>query len=143
MSPWFEQFIGKPWARVPQPPKSFNCGELVRFIYKGRFNVDTPIIYADAGVLRECCENFTDKERYGLYPVDTPRPFDLAFIARCQRHDHVGLAIQSAEGLGILHCAQGIGVTIQSPAELLGCGNRHIDWFRHKDVTEEMALCPA
>ena len=32
----------------PESPHSFTCGELIRYIYKDRLGIDTPLIYTDA-----------------------------------------------------------------------------------------------
>jgi hypothetical protein len=40
---WFEEYIGKPWQPVPDPPRSFTCGHLGRWIYQERLGIDTPL----------------------------------------------------------------------------------------------------
>ena len=129
---WFEEYLGRPWARVPEPPQSYTCGELCRAVLRERLGIETPLIHADAGILRECIENIGQPEAYGLVPVEEPREFDLAFLIRGRMRDHVGIAVDTAEGLMILHCQQGSGVILQSPAEMLGTGWRRIEWFRHE-----------
>jgi hypothetical protein len=89
-------------------------------------------------------DNLNCPEMYSLAPVeDQIRPFDFAFLARVFRRDHLGIAVKTVEGILILHCQQGVGVVLDSPADLLGSGVRRIDWFRHKAITEEMSLCRA
>ena len=142
--PWWEEYLGKPWAAVPRPPKSFTCGELARYILKARLGVDTVPVYADPGVLRLCVENLSRLDLYGLVPAQgNPRPYDCAFLIRVKRRDHMGIAVQTTEGLMILHCQQGAGVALDSSAELLATGYRRIEWYRHKAVSEETALCRA
>jgi hypothetical protein len=143
-APWWQEYIGRPWAAVPDPPRTFTCGELGRWILKERLGVDTVPVYADPNVLRQCVSNLDHPEMYSLYPVpDAPRPFDFAFLIRVKYRDHLGIAVKTGEGLRILHCQQGIGVTLDSSAELLSLGYRRIDWFRHRAVSEETALCNA
>ena len=142
---WFEQYIGKPWSRLPEPPHSFTCGELVRHIYKDRLNVETPIIYADPARLAQCIRNLEEPEAYGFHAFSCPvRPFDIAYLLRRVKRDHVGLVVRTGEGLMILHCLQGVGVVLETEAEIMGStGARRIEWRRHQDVSEELALCKA
>jgi hypothetical protein len=141
---WWEEYLGKPWAAVPDPPRSFTCGELARHILRERLGVETVPIYADPAVLRQCVDNLDHPELYGLEPASgAPRPYDFALMAKVERRDHLGIAVQTSEGLMILHCQRWNGVILDSPAELRSSGFRRIEWFRHKDVSEEMALCRA
>ena len=144
MKPWWEEYIGKPWAAAPAPPRSFNCGELGRYVLRERLGLDTAPVYADAGILRHCVDNLAHPELYALLPATGElQPYDFAFCVRVKRRDHMGVAVLTSEGLKILHCQQGVGVTLDSPAELLAVGYRAIEWFRHKAVNKEMALCRA
>jgi hypothetical protein len=141
---WWEEYLGKPWASVPKPPQSFTCGDLARYILKDRLGVDTVPVYADPAILRQCVDNLDRPELYNLEPATAPlRPFDLAFMTRVRRHNHLGIAVQTTEGLMILHCQRGSGVVLDSSVELLSIGYRRISWFRHREVSEEMAVCRA
>jgi hypothetical protein len=142
---WYEEYIGKLWEAIPNPPHSFTCGELVRYIYKTRLGIDTPLIYADPSRLDQCIVNLEQPEAYGLHPFEgVPRPFDIVYAMRFVKRDHMGMAVMTTEGLMILHCQQGIGVVLESAAEIIGTtGARFLEWRRHKDVSEELALCKA
>jgi hypothetical protein len=140
---WYEALLGKPWQAVPDPPNSFTCGHLGRWILHERLGLDTPSIWADPGTLRDCVRNLNDLALYDLFPVSgLIRPFDIAALSRNRRNvDHMGIAVQTQEGLKILHCQQGCGVVLDSEAELLGTGFRKVMWYRHKVISEEMAVC--
>ncbi|MDR2892970.1 MAG: hypothetical protein LBV80_07800 [Deltaproteobacteria bacterium] len=141
---WWESLLGRPWERVPNPPQSFTCGELVRYLMKEHLGIEMLPVYADAGVLRECVDNLNQPEMYGLEPVaadDKIQPFDIAFLARCKRFDHVGLAVPGPLGVMVMHCQQGIGVVCDTTAELNGAGFRRLEWFRHKDANERTKQC--
>ncbi len=141
---WWEEYIGRPWARVPEPPRSFTCGELVRHVMRERLGVEMLPVYADPGILRQCVDNLARPELYGLNPVSgQPRPYDFMFMSRAGRRDHVGIAVTGPLGLVVLHCRQGAGVVYDSPAQLRGQGFRVLEWFRHEQLTEEAALCRA
>lgn len=110
---WFEEYIGLPWAKIPSPPHSFTCGELVRYIMKKRLGIDMPEILANAAVLKECLRDLGDPSRYGLHPLQKgvpPREYDIAYMIKATRQDHVGIAVESPDGLLVLHCTQGQGV---------------------------------
>ena len=131
---WYEEYIGLPWARVPRPPRSFSCGELVRHIHNVRLGIDMPDILADPGNLRQCIRDLCNPERYGLRPLasgEEGREYDVVYCLRADRQDHVGIAVSTGEGLRVLHCQQGSGVTLDNPAELLGTGARRLEWYRH------------
>lgn len=135
---WWEAYLGKAWAAVPDPPKSYTCGELCRAVLREQLGIQVPVVLADPAVLRECVENLEQPELYGLYPAaGAPREFDVAFLVRNKKRDHVGIAAMTAEGLMILHCQRGVGVILESPAEMLGLGYKYIDWRRHSRLNGE------
>ena len=41
---WHEAYLNKPWAAVPRPPETFNCGELVRAVHRDLLGIDSPTI---------------------------------------------------------------------------------------------------
>jgi hypothetical protein len=145
MAAWYETYIGKPWSATPNPPESFCCGELVRFVLRERCGIDMPLLLADPNNLRACVCDLGSPIRYGLEWIDLepkenalldtgasrPREYDVAFLCRAERQDHVGIAVDTADGLLIMHCVRGSGVILDSPAELLGTGVRKIMWYRH------------
>ena len=144
MSYWFDTYIQRPWAAVPEPPKSFTCGELCRWILRERLGIETLPIYADAASLRQCIGNLAHPEMYDLTQViGRPRPYDLVFLARNTRFDHMGIAVTSRYGLRVLHCCQGAGVLLQSAGDLVNDGFRRQVWFRHQGASEELVLCRA
>lgn len=142
---WYESLIGKPWARIPEPPQSFTCGELGRYVFRERLGLETPLVYADPARLDQCIDNLECPEAYGLYPfAGQPRPYDIAYMIRRVKRDHLGIAVRTTEGLMILHCLRGVGVILESEMDILGStGARRIEWRRHKDIPEELALCRA
>lgn len=136
MNPWYEQYIGKPWKSAPSPPLTFNCGELIRHIYKHNLAIELAEIDADAANLKECIANMRPSI-FGLHPLlpdEKPKEFDCAFFARASYEDHCGMAVQTLDGLMILHCMQGLGVVLESPLEAKARGFRTISWYRHKGL---------
>lgn len=135
---WWEDFVGKPWVAIPEPPNSFNCGELVRYTFNHIHGVDSHVILGSATMQRDCVSAMQSPAMYGLRPCtpdETPQEFDVAFLQQGIFKSHVGVAIQTSEGLMVMHCIEGIGVTMDSPTEILGQGWRRLTWYRHKEYT--------
>ena len=134
MAYWFEKYIGLPWAGVPEPPKSFTCGELVRYIYRERFGFDfLPVPVPDARNLKDSLKAMSPKY-FGLEQLDEPREFAIAFFQRRIICDHCGLAVATNCGLHILHCATHAGVCLLRLADLKSTGFSAVTWWRHPEV---------
>lgn len=132
MNEWWQSYISKPWLANPDPPVSYNCGELVRYIYREHLGIDLAPIAADASDLRQCIGAMSGS-MYGLTrlePDQYPGQYDVAFMSRAKFDDHCGLAVETSDGLMILHCQQGAGVVLDTPFELMVRGFRQVRWFR-------------
>ena len=133
---WEAAYVGKPWVANPTPPLSYNCGELVRAVHKDVLGFVGERITADASSLAESVKAFK-AERFGLRPLredEGPRDFDVVFLARARYADHCGVAVETLDGLMILHCLQGGGVVLESPREALGRGFARLEWYRRVDL---------
>ena len=129
---WHEQYLGKPWAHDPNPPHSFNCGELLRHIYREHFGYDAPVILADTRDLRSCIHDVREIGRYAhFFRVDDPRDFDVAVMSRGGHADHVGLYVAG----DILHCHPKVGVSLDDAYALSIMGWRKIDYLRPEGLT--------
>lgn len=134
---WHLAYLGKPWQARPEPPNSFNCGELVRFIYLERFGIRTAAIpVANAQSSLQCARAMLP-EIFDLLPLSEntmPQEFDVCFMGRKTLMGHCGIAVETGAGLRIMHCPEAsCGVTINSELELRYSGFPMIRWFRHKD----------
>lgn len=134
---WWLDYLGKPWKANPAPPESYNCGELVRFIYKDVLGIQSACIpVANARSALQCARAMKP-EMFDLCPLDesqTPREFDVCFMGRRTLLGHCGIAVHTSDGLRILHCPEAAcGVIISSPLELKYSGFPNIRWFRHKE----------
>lgn len=119
------------------PPDSYNCGELVRSIYRDLFSIETNAIpVKDAQSSLQCARAMLP-EVFDLLPLsenELPQEFDVCFMGRKTLLGHCGIAVESNGGLYVLHCPESsCGVTIHSPLELKYSGFPFIRWFRHKD----------
>lgn len=132
MAAWHDAYIGKPWAAVPSPPGSYNCGELLRAVHKDLFGFEADAIGVDASRLDDCVRAF-DPGRFGLRHLrwgERPSEFDTVFFRRARYADHCGIAAMTADGLMVLHCLQSAGVVLESPMEALSRGFASLEWLR-------------
>ncbi len=128
---WHEAYLGKPWSGTPNPPETFSCGELLRYVYRQDSGYEClPIPVPDARNLRDCVEAM-NPAYFGLVPVkDSVRDKDAVFLSKRRLMDHCGLAVQTSEGLRILHCSQRGGVQLSTPLELRMQGWTGFSWWR-------------
>lgn len=134
MDTWYEKYIGKPWEGVPNPPHSYTCGELARAVLREQCGIEAPEIVVDAFNRRSCINAMRNPQYYGLRPLGTneqPQQYDIVYLLRSTMQDHVGITVDTVDGLMVMHCQQGCGVTMDSVAELHGIGFRHMLWHRH------------
>ncbi len=141
---WYEKYIGKPWAKAPNCIDEYNCGELVRCVFRELFGIETAPIIADAGRYSSVVKAM-QPHVYDLVPVQgrEPQELDIAFFVQGTRQNHVGVAVQTTEGLMIMHCLDHIGVKLDSPFQIIGMdGYRKLHWYIHKSQPKmENALC--
>lgn len=131
---WYDEYIGKPWRAVPDPPESYTCGELCRHILQTRCGLNVPQILVDARDHRERVSGMKDPSRYALVPLPEncpPQEYDIVYFQRGLFQRHVGIAINTVEGVKIMHCVEGSGVITDTPGELLGTGTTKLHWYRH------------
>lgn len=131
MMRWHEQYLGKPWEHNPNPPHSFNCGELLRHIYRQYMGYDAPLVLADTRDVRSCIKDVGNIGRYAdFYPVTVPQDFDIAVLSRGGPADHVGLYVNG----DILHCHPRVGVSLDSAFALSVMGWKKVQYLRVKGV---------
>ena len=131
MNNWHLKYLGKKWVAAPKPPLNYNCSELARYIYKAELNIELPMVTVDAMNIKQCVETMGDYV-HNLRPLlwnETPREYDVAFMARTKFYDHCGVGVDTSEGLMILHCQQDIGVVLESVFDLQE-RYKKISWYR-------------
>lgn len=133
---WLNDLVGRPWVRIPDPPRTFNCGELPRWVLMTKLGLDIPPIMTDPDNLREVCGALQDIAKFGDFrPVDRPADFDVVELYRGTRPDHVGLFFADAGG-GVLHCQKHVGVLYDPVFVLRSSGWRTIRYYRHASFLE-------
>lgn len=145
---WYLSYLGKPWKANPEPPNSYNCGELVRSIYRDKFGIESAAIPVTNAHSSLQCARAMQPEIFDLLPLredEAPHEFDVCFMGRKMLMGHCGVAVYlpirkfefyevPEYELYILHCPENsCGVTLQKPIEMKYSGFPNIRWFRHKD----------
>jgi hypothetical protein len=145
MSSWYLDYLGKPWASVPNPPASYNCVILCASIYKDRFGIEVGDITRDADNFRECLAGFSEAEKipdiWGLVPLsenERPREFDTVFMARSKYQDHCGIMASTPDGLLVLHCIRDAGVILDAPMDMAMHGISKLTFYRRRGTDEGM-----
>lgn len=141
---WWLDYLGKPWAAAPTPPASYNCGELVRAVHRDLCGIDSPAIpVTDAGSRLQCIRAMRP-ELFGLESLaegEAPRALDVVFMGRRACLAHCGMAVETGEGLRVLHCPEtACGVALDSLLELRFSGFPQIRWFRHRDMDRALRV---
>lgn len=133
---WWLQYLGKPWQARPCPPHSYNCGELVRSVYKDLCGIDSALIPVSDANSRLACARAMRPELFDLWPLPEncqPQDLDVVFMGRQSLLGHCGMAVNTSEGLKILHCLQTpCGVVLEGTQELRLTGFNKMRWFRHR-----------
>lgn len=122
----------------PSPPESFNCGELIRYVYHEDLGIESLPILIDAADLRKRLKALQETMfRYDLLPLkvdQTPQEYDIIFMSKGKYKDHCGLGVETNEGVMVLHCQEGRGAIINSPFELISMGFKELLWARYEGL---------
>jgi cell wall-associated NlpC family hydrolase len=111
MNHWAAHLVGKRWSLGATGPDTFDCRGLVRHAYLLRTGCDIPQLAVDAAhdpaaALRSAIEEGWHRVAGGM-GAPPAREMDLVFM-RSLSGFHVGLVVQSQEGLRLLHCVGGV-----------------------------------
>lgn len=140
---WWAPYLGKPWAALPEPPASYNCGELVRAVHRDLAGIDSPAIPVTDAQSRLQCAKAMRPEYFGLEPLPEgvrPQSLDVAFLGRRAYLGHCGVVVDTPDGLRVLHCPEAAcGVSLESLAELRMAGFPVARFFRHRDLERALA----
>lgn len=98
MTHWAAHLIGRPWTR------NFNCWALVIEVFRLRWGIAMPDVLADdqGGAIAAAAEVS------GWRPAAGPGQDGDIVVMRGPSGRHVGVLIDTARGLRLLHCAGGM-----------------------------------
>lgn len=105
---WAAELIGVPWAppEKEQPPKSFSCWGLVRYVFNMQYGVLLPVITVGSIESQESAiRDATHKS--GWHIAEGPlQPGDVVLMRGWRdRRRHAGVAIWANDRVGVLHAS--------------------------------------
>lgn len=125
MNHWATQYIGQPWIAGEH-----DCWAFARRVWREQFGIDVPTVDVDACNRLACVRAFSGHEELSnWHNVDTPQEGDAVLLSQSKHPSHVGVWV-NADGGGVLHCVQGIGVVFQRSASLAMFGWSHTEFYR-------------
>lgn len=128
---WAEAYIGAPWV-----PQSNDCWAFCRRVWAERFGIDVPVVEIDVHSILTVARAFHGHvERGNWQPVTQPAEGDAVLLSHTRYPSHVGIWLD-ADGGGVLHCQQGIGVIFSRPDALAKNGWGRLSFYRHASKRE-------
>ena len=125
MTHWAEQYIGEPYE-----PQANDCWAFCRRVWHVHFGFDVPVVTVAGTNLRAITRAFSyHEERDQWQPVDVPAEGDAVLLAHSKYPSHVGIWID-ADGGGVLHCQDPMGVVFSSRAALQRAGWARLQFYR-------------
>lgn len=127
---WTAKYIGKPWRVNPNPPQSFNCGELVRYVYKHELGIFSPPLIADVNKVRECIRDIRSLKRYANFvQVFDKEAFDVAVFDMRGLSMHIGLYVPDDL---VMHADEEAGCVVIDDVAAIKSLGYDIKWYRIK-----------
>lgn len=121
MSHWSINYIGDPWVKGEH-----ECGHFFVRVQAEQFGIQTEVIDADSLSVLSCVRALNGSHREFLnWPLvdnqNTPMEGDCVQMSHSKRPHHIGVWIE-ADGGGVLHCVEGMGVVFSTPQSLKANG---------------------
>lgn len=131
-SHWAVQYIGKPWVKAQAGPEQFDCWGLFRYLQLIRHGVELPAILPESYSLLSISRAFQQSsERDNWEIVQTPQEGDGVLMGHVKNPCHIGYWVD-ANGGGVLHCIEHMGVVFQKIQNLRETGWGQIQYIRRK-----------
>jgi len=115
---WPAAFVGLPYSSTGEGPDAFHCWALVRHVEREIFGRELPKVPHDQGIVAQAAAIAGSAERRRWQRVAPPIDGDVVLMGRTRTPTHVGVWA-SADGGGVLHCLDPIGVVFHTPSRLL------------------------
>lgn len=130
---WAAQYIGTPWEIGAQGPRAYDCLGFFRMVQRVHFGVDLPPVMtpacADASAMDALVGLIGGRGEVDRWPaVQQPRHGDAVLV---HRPLHIGVWLD-ADGGGVLHCVEGIGVIFTADAAWRTSGFGRREYFRRE-----------
>ena len=125
MTHWAVEYIGDPWVAGEH-----DCWAFVRRVWREQFGIEVPLIDVDACNRLACVRAFAGhEERANWHNVTTPQEGDAVLLSQSKHPSHVGVWID-ADGGGVLHCVEGVGVVFQTVSSMRAAGWHGMEFYR-------------
>lgn len=125
---WAAKYIGEPWVAGAN-----DCWAFARRVWREEFGFDVPAVDVDAINRLSCSRAFRDHpERQSWDQIGQPEEGAAVLMGKSDRASHVGIWTQ-ADGGGVVHCLEGVGVVFSAPAALRSTGLKVLGWYRRSE----------
>lgn len=125
VSHWAAKYIGDEYDAV-----THDCWGFCRRVWAEQFSLDVPVVTVSGSNLRAITRAFgNNPERANWRDVDFPQEGDAVLLAHSRYPSHVGIWVE-ADGGGVLHCQDPMGVIFSSRAALVRAGWAHLQFYR-------------
>ena len=124
---WAAQYIGEAYERG-----SNDCWAFCRRVWAEHFGMEVPVVSVDGSSLRAITRAFSHHpERMLWNAVEYPVEGDAVLLSHSRFPSHVGIWID-ADGGGVLHCQDPMGVIFSSRAALQRGGWGRLQFYRRQ-----------
>lgn len=125
MSHWAEQYIGDAYD-----PQTHDCWAFCRRVWAEQFALTVPVVTVNGSNLRAITRAFSHHEERALWAaVEVPQEGDAVLLAHSKYPSHVGIWV-TADGGGVLHCQDPMGVVFSSRSALARAGWARLQFYR-------------
>lgn len=122
---WAARYIGLPWVAGES-----DCWCFARRVWWEVFGWVVPAVDVDAMDRLASARAMTAPRMYvGWIRVDVPGEGDAVLMGKNRRAAHVGIWTE-ADGGGVVHSVQGVGVVFTPPQTLSGMGLNVLGYYR-------------
>ena len=125
MQHWAAQYIGEPYV-----PQENDCWAFCRRVWHTHFGLDVPVVAVNGTNLRAITRAFSYHPERDLWqPVESPIEGDAVLMAHSRFPSHVGIWVD-ADGGGVLHCQDPLGVIFSRRDALARAGWARLQFYR-------------
>lgn len=114
---WPAAYVGLSYSATGEGPEAFHCWALVRHVQREVFGIELPQVPASGGYIEHAQAFAGSAERARWSEIAAPVDGDVALMGRTRTPTHVGVWA-SADGGGVLHCLDPVGVVFYTRARL-------------------------
>ena len=127
MNHWASDYIGLPYV-----PQQRDCWAFCRTVWSERFGLDVPVVEVNGYTLRSITRAFSHHPERALWnAVEYPREGDAVLLAHTRFPSHVGIWLD-ADGGGVLHCQDPLGVIFSRRDALERAGWARLQFYRRQ-----------